>query len=89
MIATTLSGYTSETESHVTEEPDYDLLKSLVRAVNVPVIAEGRFWTPLQARRAIDCGAFAVVVGTAITRPRVVTEKFVEAMGKRTQRDTI
>jgi len=89
LIATTLSGYTCETESHAAEGPDYDLLKSLVRAVSIPVIAEGRIWTPDQAKRALDCGAYAVVVGTAITRPCVVTEKFVEAMGKRTKRDTI
>ncbi len=87
LIATTLSGYTSETESQTTEEPDFDLLKSLVRAVSVPVIAEGRIWTPDQAKYALDCGAYAVVVGTAITRPRVVTEKFVEALGKRTKRE--
>lgn len=83
VIATTLSGYTAETEGHATTEPDFELLKSLVHAVSVPVIAEGRIWTPEQARRALDCGAYAVVVGTAITRPRVITEKFVEALGKK------
>ncbi|MGE5313823.1 MAG: N-acetylmannosamine-6-phosphate 2-epimerase [Acidobacteriota bacterium] len=82
IVATTLSGYTAETEGHATDEPDYDLVKSLVRAVSVPVIAEGRIWTPAQARQALECGAYAVVVGTAITRPRVVTQKFVESMGK-------
>ncbi len=80
IVATTLSGYTAETERSASDEPDYDLLKNLVRAVSVPVIAEGRLWTPDQARRALDCGAFAVVVGTAITRPRIITGKFVEAM---------
>jgi N-acylglucosamine-6-phosphate 2-epimerase len=87
LIATTLSGYTSETELQVTAEPDYDLVKSLVNAVNVPVIAEGRIWTPEQARRALDSGAYAVVVGAAITRPRVVTGKFIEAMGKKNKRE--
>ena len=43
-------------------------------------IAEGRVATPAQAAEALRCGAFAVVVGTAITRPAVITRSFVEAL---------
>ncbi|TFG94408.1 MAG: N-acetylmannosamine-6-phosphate 2-epimerase, partial [Calditrichales bacterium] len=47
---------------------------------DVPVIAEGRIWEPRQARKCLDLGAFATVVGTAITRPWVVTRRFVDAI---------
>jgi N-acylglucosamine-6-phosphate 2-epimerase len=76
-VLTTLSGYTSNSPAQ--EEPDYDLLTRLVRALDVPVIAEGRYSTPEQVARAFDCGAWAVTVGSAITRPRGITERFVRA----------
>ncbi len=80
LVATTLSGYTEYTEAHAGDQPDYDLLEQLTRGSKAPVVAEGRIWTPEQAREAMRRGAFSVVVGTAITRPRVVTRKFVDAM---------
>jgi N-acylglucosamine-6-phosphate 2-epimerase len=79
-VATTLSGYTPSTTKHSEIEPDWELLISLVRATSAPIIMEGRICTPVQAQRAMDLGAFAVVVGTAITRPRVVTRAFVDAV---------
>ncbi len=79
VVATTLSGYTPDTLGKG-DEPDWELLQGLLRISDRPVIVEGRVWTPDQARRALDLGAHAVVVGTAITRPRVVTRKFVDAM---------
>ena len=82
-VATTLSGYTGMRSTPLNSEPDWSLLVSLVNSTSKPVIMEGRVWTPLQARRALDLGAFAVVVGTAITRPRVITKVFVEAIGNR------
>ena len=81
LIATTLSGYTGSAGAATDNEPDWELLTSLVNSTKVPVIFEGRVWTPSQARRALDLGAFAVVVGTAITRPRVITKAFVDALG--------
>ena len=81
-VATTLSGYTSYSETTSTDEPDFQLIEDLSRVAKVPVIAEGRIWTLDQARAAQRGGAFAVVVGSAITRPRVVTSKFVDALKK-------
>ena len=46
----------------------------------MPLIAEGRIHTPAQARAALDAGAFAVVVGTAITHPASITGWFDAAM---------
>jgi len=79
-LATTLSGYTPHTRKKIGAEPDWELLMALVSATSGAVIMEGRIWTPAQALRAIRLGAFAVVVGTAITRPRVLTRAFVDAL---------
>ncbi|MGE8596206.1 N-acetylmannosamine-6-phosphate 2-epimerase [Bifidobacterium bifidum] len=78
-ISTTLAGYTGGRP--MSDEPDWGLLESMVdRLPNVPVICEGRIHTPRQARRARDIGAWAVVVGTAITHPRRVTSWFNAAL---------
>ena len=45
-----------------------------------PLIAEGRIHTPEQARQALDAGAFAVVVGTAITHPATISGWFAAAL---------
>ncbi|HET6455459.1 MAG TPA: N-acetylmannosamine-6-phosphate 2-epimerase [Armatimonadota bacterium] len=79
IIATTMSGYTSY--SRQLAGPNFELISELAQAVRIPIIAEGRIWTPEQARKAIDLGAHAAVVGTAITRPEIITERFAEALG--------
>ncbi|QGN34068.1 N-acetylmannosamine-6-phosphate 2-epimerase [Microlunatus sp. Gsoil 973] len=78
LISTTLSGYTGS--RHRTEGPDIALITELTGAVDVPVLAEGRIHTPDQARECIDAGAFAVVVGTAITHPTSITGWFAAAV---------
>jgi N-acylglucosamine-6-phosphate 2-epimerase len=60
--------------------PPIDLIRELVRTVPVPVIGEGSFKTPEECARAIEAGAHAVVVGTALTAPEKVMAEFVEAM---------
>jgi N-acylglucosamine-6-phosphate 2-epimerase len=82
-ISTTLSGYTSGSPDQ--SGPDFDLLNALVAALapyNIPVIAEGRIATPEQAAQALALGAHAVVVGGAITRPQVITARFMDAIRK-------
>jgi len=79
-VLSTMRGYTSET-AHVTGfEPSF--IEQVAQVCPVPVLAEGRIHTPQEARDAIAAGAFAVVVGTAITRPRDVTRAFAEAIEK-------
>lgn len=80
LVATTLSGYTSYAPRG--EGPDWALLEAIVRAVKLPVVAEGGITTPAEARRAIDVGAWAVVIGSAITRPIDLSKRFVEALGR-------
>lgn len=77
IVATTLSGYTQY--SRKTHDPDFDLLKRLASELDVPVIAEGRLWTHEHVLRSFELGAFAVVVGKAITNPMIITRKFIEA----------
>lgn len=79
-ISTTLSGYTPETRHLNNSAPDFKLLQELVREVKVPILAEGRYNTPQDCEKAIELGAWAVVVGTAITRPRIITSWFVKAI---------
>ena len=73
-VATTLAGYTDNTPSPV--DPDIHLVEDLAAELDCPVFAEGRIATPAQARAAFDAGAFAVVVGTAITDPVALTRGF-------------
>ncbi|WP_276210548.1 N-acetylmannosamine-6-phosphate 2-epimerase [Heyndrickxia coagulans] len=77
-VSTTLSGYTSYSPKQ--GGPDFALLKKLVEALTIPVFAEGHIDTPAEAKKALEFGAFAVVVGSAITRPQLITKKFAEAM---------
>jgi N-acylglucosamine-6-phosphate 2-epimerase len=73
-----LSGYTTDTlTTPAPDEPDWDLLTSLVKALpNTPIILEGRVWSPSQVKQGLNLGAFAVVVGSAITRPHHITQRF-------------
>jgi N-acylglucosamine-6-phosphate 2-epimerase len=72
-VATTLSGYTSN--GPAPGEPDLELVELLARELDCPVLAEGRYSTPSDVSAALDAGAFAVVVGTAITDPEVLTRR--------------
>ncbi|MGA7935439.1 MAG: N-acetylmannosamine-6-phosphate 2-epimerase [Kovacikia sp.] len=65
LVGTTLYGYTAETQHQ--SPPGFDLLAQLVEKLPVPAICEGGISSPQMARQAMDLGAFAVVVGTAIT----------------------
>ena len=80
-IATTLSGYTPETEGRKALGPDIALIAALAEAVSVPIVAEGRFEQPEQLEIAFAAGAHAVVVGTAITNPREITRRFARHAG--------
>lgn len=78
LVGTTLSGYTPQSPQQ--EGPDWRLLLDLVAQASLPVIMEGRIWAPEEARRALELGAFAVVVGSAITRPQLIAARFASAV---------
>jgi len=60
--------------------PDFTLISKLAASLSVPVIAEGNVRTPSDAAAAKAAGAWAVVVGSAITRPEFVTRWFADAI---------
>ncbi|HHG9512118.1 TPA: N-acetylmannosamine-6-phosphate 2-epimerase [Citrobacter amalonaticus] len=78
IIGTTLSGYTT---AETPDEPDLALVKSLSEA-GCRVIAEGRYNTPAQAGEAMRHGAWAVTVGSAITRLEHICEWYNTALKK-------
>lgn len=75
-VGTTLSGYTDD--SPRLAGPDLGLVAKLVKIMPVPVFAEGRYWSPADARQALALGASFVVVGTAITNPMEITRRYVQ-----------
>lgn len=82
-VSTTLCGYTPETIEEQTKGPSFDLLSNCVKhLLNFPVFAEGRYNTPEDAAKAIALGAWSVVVGSAITRPHLITQWYVDAISK-------
>lgn len=76
IVGTTLVGYTEYTKGN---DPLTELEK-VIKAVTVPVIGEGNIDTPAKAKKALELGAYAVVVGGAVTRPQQITKKFVTEM---------
>lgn len=81
ILSTTLAGYTLESKDSP-QGPDFPLLEKLVKSVDVPVFLEGRIWEPEEVDRAFSLGAHAVVIGSAITRPQLITKRFVQRGNK-------
>lgn len=77
-ISTTLSGYTSYTKS--IDGPDFELMRTLVEKLHIPIVAEGRINTPQDLQEAYKTGVYSAVVGSAITRPQIITAKFANAI---------
>jgi len=75
-IGTTLIGYTLQSQNL----DRFSVLGGLLEKCRQPVIAEGNVNTPQEAARAMESGAYAVVVGSAITRPQCITRWFADAV---------
>ena len=77
LVGTTMNGYTKQSiDANIT---NLELVSKLSKEISIPVIAEGRIHYPNQVREMLDAGAFAVVVGGAITRPQEITKRFIDA----------
>ena len=76
ILSTTLSGYTNE--KLPPKNPDFKFLNQLIKKFKVPIIAEGRFNTPVFYKKAIKSGAHAVVVGSALNRIELITKSFLD-----------
>lgn len=78
-IGSTMRGYTSYTKG--IEIPDYSFLTKMVKDFpNTKIIAEGGIWEANQLSKVCECGVYAVVIGSAITRPKDITQHFVKAL---------
>jgi N-acylglucosamine-6-phosphate 2-epimerase len=77
-VSTTLHGYTEETNGKKLFDDDFQFLKDVLQNVSIPVIAEGNVITPEMFKRCLELGAYAAVVGGAITRPKEITKRFVD-----------
>ncbi|MEN2666281.1 N-acetylmannosamine-6-phosphate 2-epimerase [Listeria aquatica] len=80
LVGTTLAGYTEESKEQT--GPAFQLVESLSQTLKIPVICEGHIETPEEVQKAYQSGAYTVVVGSAITRPQLLTKKFVQAAPK-------
>jgi N-acylglucosamine-6-phosphate 2-epimerase len=76
-VATTLYGYTEGTAGQRTVS--WPLVQSILARLTIPVVVEGHITDPVEAGKALELGAHAVVVGSAITRPETITARFAQA----------
>lgn len=77
IIGTTMNGYTDQSiEANIS---NLELVSRLAKEVPIPIIAEGKIHYPYQVKEMLDAGAFAVVVGGAITRPLEIAKRFIDA----------
>lgn len=78
IIGTTLYGYTAATDGQT--PPAWDLLKDIVATCPGFIICEGGIASPEMARQALELGANAVVVGTAITGMDILVQRYHRAI---------
>ncbi|NJN01564.1 MAG: N-acetylmannosamine-6-phosphate 2-epimerase [Leptolyngbyaceae cyanobacterium SL_1_1] len=80
LVGTTLYGYTAATQS--ASPPGFDLLSLLVSQLSVPVLCEGGIASAAMAVKALELGAYSVVVGTAITGIDLQVQTYAQAIAQ-------
>lgn len=80
LIGTTLRGYTKESFGRSNTENNYEFIRTALKEVNTPLIAEGGIWEPSQVADLLKLGCHSVVVGSAITRPKEITKRFMRGI---------
>jgi N-acylglucosamine-6-phosphate 2-epimerase len=78
IVGTTLFGYTAATQNY--SPPGWELLTQIVDNLDIFVICEGGIASPEMAKKALDLGADAVVVGGAITGIDLLVKAFHSAL---------
>lgn len=81
-IGTTMVGYTDQSKNYKIEADDFAILREIISKVKGKVIAEGNIDTPEKLKRVIELGAYCAVVGSVITRPQLITKRFVAVLEK-------
>ena len=79
-VGSTMRGYTEYTKG--ISIPDYDMLAKMRRELNAKVIAEGGIWEISQLDKVLECDPYAVVIGSAITRPKKKKKRFAKEFEK-------
>jgi len=74
-IATTMAGYTADRE--ITEGPDFELLEEIV-ALGSKAVIEGRVSTSDHLKKAMNLGAYAIVIGRAVTSPQIILKSLLQ-----------
>lgn len=82
IISTTLSGYTRDSMNKYSDGPDVQLIRDIKKYTSLPVNAEGRIWELGDLELVIEAGADIVSIGSAVTRPQLITERFVKGNHK-------
>jgi N-acylglucosamine-6-phosphate 2-epimerase len=77
IISTTLAGYTRSSAEGATDRPNVELVKQIKERISLPVNAEGRIWEVGDLEEVLAAGADMVCIGSAVTRPHLITERFV------------
>lgn len=80
IISTTMSGYTPY--SPQIEGPDFTLVEELIKEVSIPVFAEGKIHNPQEVEKMLELGAYAVIIGGAVTRPLEIARRFYSVLNK-------
>ena len=88
-IGMTKVGYTPQSKGLKIEENDFEILRTILKKVKHPVIAEGNVNSPEKAKRVIELGSYAVVVGSSITRPQLITKGYAEAVNSVEKETTV
>lgn len=76
LVSTTMAGYTNY--SGKLDEPAFGLIKRIKENIHLPVIMEGHTRSPEHVKKGLQSGAFAVVVGSIITRPQYITKIYTD-----------
>lgn len=73
-IGCTMRSYTESTKG--ISIPDYDFIAEMGKCLNAKIIAEGGIWEAEQLSRVWASEPYAVVIGSAVTRPKDITARF-------------
>lgn len=76
-IGCTMRSYTESTKG--IPIPDYDFIAEMVNTLHAKIIAEGGIWETEQLKKVWRANPYAVVIGSAVTRPKDITARFRKA----------
>ena len=76
LIDTTLAGYTKESDDRSNIENNYEFIKTALKEIKTPLIAEEGIWEHKQVDELLKLGCHSVVFRNAITRPKEITNVF-------------